>query len=68
MGASSLEERVVELESRHMHLESMLDKLNEVVIEQQGMIERLQREIAQLRELASATGDVETDDPLPPHY
>lgn len=67
MGPSPLEARLIELESRHLHLEDLLEKLNEVVIEQQGAIERLVREVARLRDEIRAWREP-GDEPPPPHY
>ena len=46
----SLEERLVELESRHMHQEHLIDELNGVLIEQRGIIDRLTRDVERLKE------------------
>jgi SlyX protein len=64
---SPLEERVIELESRHLHVENLLEKLNEVLVEQQAAIERLEREVARLREELRAPPEDEVEPP-PPHY
>mgnify|MGYP001826327002 CR=1 FL=1 len=60
------EDRVTELETQFMHLEKMVEQLNDVVIEQQARIEQLQRELQALRE-AAAQPDEDVDEP-PPHY
>ncbi len=61
------DERLIDLESRLMHQEKLLEQLNEVVTEQQSMIERLQRELAALREQFSHVGEEQAEEP-PPHY
>ena len=72
-GASPWEERLGGLESHFMHLEKLQEQLNEVVIEQQGQIERLTRAVETLQDevkrggSASPEGDGGQDAP-PPHY
>lgn len=59
-------QRLIDLESRLLHQEHLLEKLNGVVIEQAAALERLQRLLAQLREqVAEGLDDVEEP---PPHY
>ena len=43
-------ERLVELESRYLHMDHLLARLNEVVVEQQASLEKLARQVATLRE------------------
>ena len=65
MGTSP-DERLSHLESHFMHVEKLYEQLNEVVIEQQGQIERLTRELRTLRE-QRASGEAGDESP-PPHY
>ena len=66
---ASLEERLVELESRHMHQEHLIDELNGVLIEQRHSIERLERDLALLREQLRAGPAADGGhDEKPPHY
>ena len=61
------DERLTALEERLMHQERLLEELNEIVTTQQGTIDKLQREIARLRDqLAEGPGE-DVDEP-PPHY
>ena len=65
------DQRLTELEVKASYTEDTLDRLNEVVVRQQQQIERLMRELAQLRELhgaedARALRSLRDD--LPPHY
>ena len=51
--------------------EDMLDQLNQVIVRQQDQIDRLQRELSELRERRPATDDASfrsLRDELPPHY
>ncbi len=68
MPRDPLEERVIELESRHLHLEHLLEKLNAVVIDQQATIERMEREIERLQVELRAAGEQQAEEPPPPHY
>jgi SlyX protein len=66
------EERFLALETRSAHQERMLGELNEVVIEQQRRIERLEAELQRTREqllsvAASPVKDASEESP-PPHY
>ncbi|SIQ35961.1 SlyX protein [Aquipseudomonas alcaligenes] len=66
-----LQSRVVELESRLAFQDDTIATLNDVVVEQQKVIERLQLQIAVLarrqEEMAGQFGIAEDEAP-PPHY
>lgn len=66
-----LESRVIELESRLAFQDDTIATLNDVVVEQQRAIERLQLQIAALarrqEEMAGQFGIAEDEAP-PPHY
>jgi len=65
----SLEERLVELESRHMHQEHLIDELNSVLIEQRKVVDRLAREVERLKDQVRAGPTAEGGhDEKPPHY
>ena len=66
-----MEERLIELETRIAFQEGTLAELNEVIIEQRGMIERLRSEMELLRERMRALNPSPIDggaEPPPPHY
>lgn len=67
----ALTQRLINLEIKASFAEDMLDKLDQVLVDQQAQIERLTRELQQLRQPAqadiSATARNPRDD-LPPHY
>lgn len=63
--------RLTELEIKASYTEDLLDRLNEVVIRQQQQIDRLQREVAALREQvdqAPSPAFRSLRDDLPPHF
>ena len=62
-----LEARLQDLELRLMHGERAHEVLNEVVIEQQGQIEALQRDVKRLKQALEGMKEAAPDDP-PPHY
>jgi SlyX protein len=66
-----IEHRLTDLEVKASFTEDMLDQLNQVIVRQQGQIDRLMRELSDLRERRSAADDVafrSLRDELPPHY
>ncbi|MBC9251731.1 hypothetical protein A9179_15780 [Pseudomonas alcaligenes] len=67
----SLEQQIIELESRQAFQDDTIAALNDVVVEQQRIIERLQLQVAALirrqDELQGQFGIAEGDAP-PPHY
>ena len=66
---TNLEGRLVELESRSMHQERLIDELNGIVIEQRKQIDRLERKLARLTEqVRNPSGDDGQHDEAPPHY
>jgi SlyX protein len=68
---SPLNDRVTELEVKSAFAEDMLDSLNATVYRQQQQIDRLLREVRELREQLAASGPSEARslrDEIPPHY
>ena len=66
-----LEQRVIELESRQAFQDDTIAALNDVVVEQQQVIERLKLQVAVLarrqEEIQGQFGIAEDEAP-PPHY
>lgn len=71
MDARQVEHRLTELEIKASFSEDTLDRLNEIVVQQQRQIDLLTRELIELRQQRSA-GDATVArslrDELPPHY
>lgn len=66
-----LEERINELESRLAFQDDTIQALNDVLVAQQRVLERLQLQIAALakrQEEASAQFGLSEDEAPPPHY
>ena len=65
-----MEERVVELESRFMEQQSVIEDLSDVVYAQQKVIDSLLARVDQLeKKLAEQHGTAEAPaDEVPPHY
>jgi SlyX protein len=66
-----IEHRLTDLEVKASFTEDMLDQLNQVIVRQQDQIDRLQRELSELRERRPAAEDGafrSLRDELPPHY
>jgi len=67
----ALTERLINLEIKASFAEDLLDKLDQVVIDQQAQMDRLLRELQQLRQHLPAEGSRPPHnlrDELPPHY
>ena len=55
-------DRLIELEMRSMQQEKLLEELNEVIIEQRTVIERLERRVVIVTERLNALEAENTDD------
>ncbi len=64
---SDNEERLIELETRLMHQEKLLEQLNEVVTSQHVQIEGLVRAMTQVKEQVLGGNPEDVNEP-PPHY
>lgn len=68
---SPTEQRLDELEIKASFTEDLLDQLNAVIIRQQGQIDALTRQVAELQQRAPEAGPApfrSLRDELPPHY
>lgn len=67
-----MKERITGLELRFMHQERTIQELNDAVYRQERIIERLERDVALLREqlslLAPSAVAAPDDEGAPPHY
>jgi SlyX protein len=71
MDRQDTERRLTELEIKASFTEDALDRLNEVVVQQQRQIELLTRELMELKRQPAADGAPafrSLRDELPPHY
>lgn len=69
--SSAIEQRLIDLEIKIGFTEDLVDQLNQIIIRQQQQMDRLAREIAQLRQQAPDEGVAvfrSLRDELPPHY
>lgn len=66
----TLEQRITELEIKASFAEDTVEQLNAVVVRQQAQIDRLIRELVELRDRAAAEPGASRTlrDELPPHY
>lgn len=67
----AVDKRLMDLEIKASYTEDLLDQLNQTIYRQQQDIERLAREIVQLRIQSQdnrAGGERNASDDLPPHY
>jgi len=66
----TLEQRITDLEIKASFAEDTVEQLNAVVVRQQAQIDRLIRELVELRDRAAAEPGAPRTlrDELPPHY
>jgi SlyX protein len=67
----ALEQRITDLEIKASFAEDTVEQLNQVIVRQQEQIDRLVRELVELRNRAVAAepeGVRSLRDELPPHY
>lgn len=65
------EQRIDELEIRFSHQDNFLQQLNDVVVAQQKTIDRLEKEILDIKRTMNSgtvSGDRTLKDEKPPHY
>lgn len=64
------EQRLTKLEVKASFAEDLLDQLNQIIFRQQQQIDRLSRELAELRQQVpeDGAGFRSLRDELPPHY
>lgn len=66
-----MEKNLVELEKRITYLERFVEDLNDVIIEQGKLMDRLKRELVSLKEKSQSASPVDPSRPAdekPPHY
>jgi SlyX protein len=62
-----MESEIIDMQIKLTHQEDLLDQLNQVVTKQQFTIDRLIKEVTELK-LTSITGQTEISNEKPPHY
>ncbi|PXW93525.1 SlyX protein [Sphaerotilus hippei] len=71
MSPSDIDRRLTDLEVKASFTEDLVDHLNQVVVSQQQQIDRLLREVSQLRQQVPdgpTSSERNLRDELPPHY
>lgn len=66
-----METRLETLETKSAYQEHLIQELNEVVIQQQNQIDKLEKSLTQLREYLSSAGEQQNSfeqETPPPHY
>ncbi len=68
--SQDIERRLLDLEVKASFADDLLEQLNQIIVRQQQQIDRLQREVADLRQQApeGAAPFRSLRDELPPHY
>lgn len=70
-GSDIVNQRLMDLEIKSSFTEDLVERLNEVIVRQQAQIDRLQRDLLEMREQARAAdpGSFRSlRDEMPPHY
>ena len=71
ISSTETDQRLTELEIKASYTEDLLDQLNLVIVRQQQQIDRLMRELRELRQQQAEPGSApfrSLRDELPPHY
>ena len=71
LAPAEVDRRLTELEIKASYADDTLDQLNQIIYRQQQQIDRLERELAQLRQQQPEAGAAvfrSLRDELPPHY
>lgn len=71
LAPAEVERRLTELEIKASYADDTLDQLNQIIYRQQQQIDRLEREVQQLRQQQPEAGGPvfrSLRDELPPHY
>ena len=73
MSGAGDERRISELEAHVAHQDSMMDDLNDMTTKQWAVIDKLERQIGELKGRMeevedSSLGGAPSKDPLPPHH
>jgi SlyX protein len=68
--AGQTERRLVELEIKVTYQEDTIEQLHQVILQQQAVLDRLERRLAELeeRQWVGSAYDRKTRDEPPPHY
>ncbi|MCF7768632.1 MAG: SlyX family protein [Achromobacter pulmonis] len=69
--SQDIERRLLDLEVKASFADDLLEQLNQIIVRQQQQIDRLQRELADLRQQQAPEGGAQwrsLRDELPPHY
>lgn len=70
-GSDIVNQRLMDLEIKSSFTEDLVERLNEIIVRQQAQIDRLQRDVLDIREQSGAAdpGSFRSlRDEMPPHY
>jgi SlyX protein len=68
---NNIDDRLTNLEVKASFAEDLLEQLNQIIIQHQGSIEKLTKEIINLREISASQGlkdQRNLADEIPPHF
>lgn len=62
------EERFINIETKILHQDRILEELHQALYEQQERINKLEKKLKHFEDLSSADGEIRPANEKPPHY
>ncbi len=62
------EERFINIETKILHQERLLEELHHVMYEQQDRINKLEKKLKQFEDMSNADSEIRPANEKPPHY
>lgn len=62
------EDRFIDIETKILHQEKMLEELHQALYQQQEIIDKLQKKLNQIIEMAQSDLEIRAANEKPPHY
>lgn len=62
------EQRFIDIETKILHQERLLEELHQALYQQQAIIDKLEKKLSQIIEMAQSDLDIRAANEKPPHY
>ena len=62
------EERFIAIETKILHQDRIIEELHEVIYRQQNTINKLEKKLKQMEDMANADNEIRPTNEKPPHY